>query len=348
MKRWPGHRGRNLGATDVDHHRGAIFDSGVKERKGNALSSNWRKVPARHSTDFGAVEQHSLTFARRTSTFNQQTAKEAMRTAVPFGLKGDSSSEVALVETHNPTEPGLERRDPRAKFMTVKGEAGFETKCVTRSESCRCDASIKNPLPERRSSISGHGDLNTVFARIAGASDNDGGAADLNTSDGETAYCCCLGRHRGKSLTRFWTLNSEHGSTGRDVDNLRDKGSFGKRIDHSISVGCVGHHVKTGLIDPPHDDVVEYRCVVGIKQMGVLRLARRHSVQIVCERPLEGFKSAFAGYADGAEVRNIEDDGPRPASPVLRDRAVGVVERHVPSAEGHHLGAQADVMIVKR
>ena len=82
--------------------------------------------------------------------------------------------------------------------------------------------------------------------------------------------------------------------------------------------------------------------------MGVLGAARFDLVQVVGQRDLERVERTGTEDPNGAEVADVERHGPVAAGAVLGQRAVGIVERHVPAAERHHLGVQGAVRGVER
>jgi hypothetical protein len=71
-------------------------------------------------------------------------------------------------------------------------------------------------------------------------------------------------------------------------------------------------------------------------------------VEIVGERRLELLERLGALDPHGTQVAHVEGDGLVATGPVLGQRPVGIAERHVPTAERHHLGVQDSVGIVER
>jgi hypothetical protein len=98
---------------------------------------------------------------------------------------------------------------------------------------------------------------------------------------------------------------------------------------------------------PPHDDVVEDRAVLGVEQVGVLGPAWPDLRQVVGERVLEHVVGILAVEAHGPEVRDVEHHDAAAAREMLVDRP-GVLERHLPPAERHHLGAGPAVDRIER
>ncbi len=97
---------------------------------------------------------------------------------------------------------------------------------------------------------------------------------------------------------------------------------------------------------PPHDDVVEHRTVV-VEQMGVLRATRGDLAEVVGQRVLKPLAGVCTRDTDGAEMADVEGDRVVTARHVLRDRARGIRERHLPTAEVDHLGAERAMCCVE-
>jgi hypothetical protein len=77
--------------------------------------------------------------------------------------------------------------------------------------------------------------------------------------------------------------------------------------------------------------------------MGVLRPPRSDLAEVVGERGLQALEGSGPLHPDGAEVADVEGDRRAPTGLVLGDGAIGIGQRHVPTTEGHHLGAERAV-----
>ena len=98
--------------------------------------------------------------------------------------------------------------------------------------------------------------------QVARARDHARVAQHLDLGDGPAGDRRGPRGHRGQAVAA-WSLDCEHRPLGRDV-------AAGDGLDHPGGVRGVGHDVEAVLVDPPHDDVVEHRGVVGVEQVGVL------------------------------------------------------------------------------
>ena len=74
----------------------------------------------------------------------------------------------------------------------------------------------------------------------------------------------------------------------------------------------------------------------------------RDAAQVVAERALQVLEGGRALDPDGAQVADVEGHGGLAAGPVLGHRAPRIGQRHLPTAEGDHLGAERHVGRVER
>ena len=109
---------------------------------------------------------------------------------------------------------------------------------------------------------------------------------------------------------------------------------------HPLGVRGVGHDVEHLVGDPPHDDVVDHRAVAVVEEVGVLRPAGPDAAEIVGEGGLEAVQGVGALDPDRAQMAHVEDHRVLTAGPVLGQGALGIGERHLPSAEADQLGPQ--------
>ena len=119
-------------------------------------------------------------------------------------------------------------------------------------------------------------------------------------------------------------------------------------VGNSRRVRCVRHHVEVLISHPPHDDVVEHRCISRIEQMGVLSPSRGDPPEIVRQRPLQSVECARTLDAKGSEVRHVEHHRVATTCPMLVEGARCIAQGHVPPPERGHLGSERPVPIVER
>ncbi|CAB4984407.1 unannotated protein [freshwater metagenome] len=230
----------------------------------------------------------------------------------------------------------------------MQGEAGLEAQRVAGAEPGRRGTGREERVPHCRCMLGSNSDLDPVLAGISGASHHTRVAVPPQLLHGESIDLSRCGEEAGKHLAGRRALHRDHGARGRGVDGREiGAGSRERRLD-AIGVGRVGHDLERGLVEPPHDDVVDDRGVVGIEEVGVLRTTRADTPQVVREGQLQLSERVGSAHQHGAQMADVEHHGRGAAASVLGDGAVLVGEWHVPSAEGHHLRAQRAVRRVER
>ena len=200
-------------------------------------------------------------------------------------------------------------------------------------------------LPQRRRIGGRHGDLHTRLTRVARTGHDEIHAVPRHVAHPEPTDVGDARHHRSRVLPSVRALHRQHRASRGDV-------LAAERVEHTVGVGGVRHHVERRLdaVDlgmPPDDDVVEHRTVCVVEQVRVLRPTRTDLAKIVRQRRLQPIKRVVTGDPNGAEVRDVEDDRVLPARKMFVDRA-RVLERHVPAAERHHLGVERTMDRVER
>ena len=112
----------------------------------------------------------------------------------------------------------LEGRDARAELVAVKGQGGFEPQRVARTEPGGHRTGGHHGLEEGRGLLGGHGALDAVLTRVAGARRHAGGALPVELEDPEAPNGCSLGGDDGQPLPGSGPLDGDHGALGGDID----------------------------------------------------------------------------------------------------------------------------------
>ena len=223
----------------------------------------------------------------------EQAAQTARHTALLLGEQRLAPAELALVEAHHPSQPGLQRRDAGPELVAVERQPRFQPQRVACAEPRRLYPRVHDRSPHGRSRVGGHMELDTVFAGVPGASRIPGHAIVRDRLHGEARDRGRVREQRRQELARRGALHGDDGALRRDVTyrhhaiRRRDGTGFAERGGNARGVGRIGHHEELFVGDPPHDDVVDDVGVVGVEQVRVLRAPGCDPSEVVGERPLQ-------------------------------------------------------------
>ncbi len=134
-----------------------------------------------------------------------RSACKRVAAAEPFGL----------VPTHDPAEPGLQRRDPGTQLVPVQRQAGLEAQGVPGAEAGREDTGGEDRVPEGGGHLDGHGALDTVLARVAGAGGGHDVALPVELDDAEAGHRGGLGGDGREQSPRLGPLHRDDGPARR-------------------------------------------------------------------------------------------------------------------------------------
>ena len=230
--------------------------------------------------------------------------------------------------------------------MPVQRQSSFQPQRVAGTEAGRHDARAEQRVPDLLGDGDRRGDLDPRLTGVAGAGDGAVHTCPRRRGDGEASHGRGLRPHRRQPLGGVRTLDGEHGTC---VGGL----GAADRLDDPVGVRRVRHHIEHGRGAiwrgvPPDDDVVEHRSVGIVEQVRVLRPTGPDLSEVVAQRELQPLERAVAVDAHRPEVGHVEHDRVGTAGEVLGDRAPGVLQRHLPAAEGHHAGAETAMDAVER
>ena len=99
---------------------------------------------------------------------------------------------------------------PGPELVAVQREPRLEAERVAGAQTGRGDALGEHGIPEARRHLGGHGALDAVLARVAGAGHEAGGPAPLEALDVEAMHRGSLGRDPGQALAGLGTLHGDH------------------------------------------------------------------------------------------------------------------------------------------
>ena len=334
-----------VGAADVDDHRGALGDVRRHEGEGDAVTEHRREVAARDDADLRRRRR-----ARRSPARGGRRPSVAMPTSVRATPASRSAiarlaaAELRLVPRHDPAEPGLQRRDARPELVAVQRQAGLQAQRVAGAEPGRADAGGDDRLPQvapprrpaRRSRRRARPCSRCRPRRTACRPTSAAATRKRPTA-------AASGKTVAEPFERPRPLHGEHGTVvGRLVaaDRRRAPGRCSTRwASRRTRRRRRCHHTMMSSSTEP--SASSRRWVYWARPGAILP---RSLVSARCS----ALERIVARDADGAEVGHVEHDGVGAAGQVLVDRAVRVLERHLPAAERHHPGAERAMDVVER
>ena len=255
-----------------------------------------------------------------------------------LGLERRRPRNVVLAPGHDPAEPGLQRGDAGAELVAVQRQPGFEPQRVAGAEPGRRDAGRERAPPTSRR-------RGRPARRSRRPPRPCSRCRRRCTATPSTSACAT--RNRPTAAAR--------GTRGHAVDRAAGPARRARRGSCVVVAARRWRHGRASVFDafgitsntsrlvrvPPDDDVVEHRAVGLVEEVGVLGPPGGDLAEVVGERPLQA-RRARRGPATRTvpRWRDVEHHRAVAARQVLGDRAGGVLERHLPAAERHHLGAE--------
>ena len=115
--------------------------------------------------------------------------------------------------------------------------------------------------------------------------------------------------------------------------------------DDRLAVGGVAHH-QVALVDAVDDEVIDHAAIARA-QHRILGLSGRKAARIGDHAMAQKGERIRAGDEQLAHVRQVEQSHGRSNGAVFVDDR-GVLDRHLPTREGHHSRAERSVDVVER
>jgi hypothetical protein len=239
-----------------------------------------------------------------------------------------------LLQIACPVEAGLDGRPLGADVVPVQWVTNLEPQGVARPEPARDDAGVEDRIPERRGVVGRAAELAAAFACVAGAGDQAVHSQDI-------AFVKREGRDLDpKPRKRLRPLHGKEGPVGGDVFRLRES--------RMVRLDVRGVHDEEIVVRTPAvgDEIVDDPALV-VREQGVLRVAVVHLVEVVREAGLQVVVGAVPGDPELPHVRDVEDAGRGPDSPMLAHDG-RVLNRHLPASKGDEARAESGVALVQR
>src|SRR5262249_59633072 len=150
---------------------GALLDIRPEKGKRDAAFEHGREVSARDLPHGFISRLHRVAGTGDLPAVEHEPAQSTADTALAFGEERRATTEVALVETHDPREARLQRRDARPEFVAVQRQPCFEAEGVARAEPGGADPGIEEKPPNGRRDRGRDVELDAVLTGVPGSGD---------------------------------------------------------------------------------------------------------------------------------------------------------------------------------
>jgi hypothetical protein len=346
--------GADLGLADLDEE---IFAAegclGWDQSKGDVGFEEWSGGAGGDDADLFAFEvEDGITVAGDAAVDHFETYEFAGWTAGGLDFEeGLAADEVAFVELEEAVEVGFKDVDGVGYFVAVEAHSGFKTEGIARAEATGTDAELLTGNEEFVPDFCGCGfvcgeiELETVFAGVAGAGDEDvGDAGDCAKCEPVIFDCGEIdGGEFAEGLKGAWALESELGVVAGVVGDVDGRKAadlpanpgvvfvFGAGVDYEeIVIGA----------ETMDEDIVDEGSLRS-EQGGVLGLAVFETGSVVHGDVLNGGQRAGTAELNLAHVGDVKQtDGGADGEMLGEDACsgTGVLDRHIPAAEVDHFG----------
>ena len=255
----------------------------------------------------------------------------------------------ALVELHDPAEPGLEWGDGIVDLIAVQRVRHLQPQRIACTQPDRHRAGGGDRVPQFLGGSPAAVQLEAIFARIPGARDEavhstDAAGAELVVAD-------ALEIEARQRLQRRLRGRALHRQQADVIRYIAQANICARLLVHDVVPGPF----PVGRIDHQHHLVLEAidRAVVdegafGGEDRRVLHLARPERADVVAGHPVDERIAVGAGDFELAHVRHIEHAHALPHRIVLGGDPGGVLHRHLVAGEGNHLRPEGDVRVMQR
>jgi hypothetical protein len=150
---------------------------------------------------------------------------------------------------------------------------------------------------------------------------------------------------REQRVVTAWALDSEHRMLGVLVDHLHaGRCTLGEPAGDLSRVRCVRDAEDLLVGEEVGDEVVDHAAGVVVARERVLRLTGSEPAQVRRQAGVDVRSGAGSTYGDLPQMADVEDaDRLAYRGMLLEHSPTGVLQRHLPPAEGSGTSAQIDV-----
>jgi len=282
--------------------------------------------------------------AHRRLSLDRQPDAKARRPAGDLRPDALASGKAAFGAPAPTDRPGETRLDGIGRFvdvLAIEAQPGLQPQRVARAEADRRDILLFEKT--RRKCFrrcDGRGNFEAVFARIARAGDAKAGAVDIEGPPRHERHVGGAGQDRLENGGGARPLQGEQRAIGEDMQAERRTVRRNHREVVGLARGVDDEQQPLLAARNARDEKIVEDAAFGAQQQRIARPPRRKGKQIGAGQPLQLPRRAGAGKDRLPHVRNVEQPRFFARVQMLRDRAGGIVQRHVVAGEGRHARAE--------
>ena len=194
------------------------------------------------------------------------------------------------------------------EVVAVEAQPGLEAQAVARAEAGGEHAGLgQDEFGDGFGPFLADGDLEAVFAAVAGAADPDGVTADGGFGDAEEGKRGGLGAEKLHGGDGLRSLEREEGALRVLLEGDAGGEVFGDDMAVGLLAACVGHDDEAIAVIGDHEIVVDAAGFV--QQHSVALPAGREALDVAGDELLERLGGASTVEAELAHVRDVEQRG---------------------------------------
>ena len=294
------------------------------------------------------VGDHPLAVAQHALVIHHHADQLARHAGGLLLFQRGAADEIApVIQRHGPRKAGFPRRDVLVHVLAVQVHAGFQAQRVTRAKPGRMHARGHQRIPQGLGVLFWQDDFETILAGVTRARHEQRHAArTVRLGRGgkprQLFHPLAVGgvQQREHLAARFGALHRNHRKLRALADLDLEPGRLLDQPRQILVVGRGVHHHPEIVFGQEVGDQIVNHAAARVQHARIDRLARLlQLVDVVGQQVAQEFAAARAVQVHHGHVRHVEHAGGTAHGVVLLDLRT-VVERHVPTAEIHHLRAR--------
>ena len=161
----------------------------------------------------------------------------------------------------------------------MQWQPSFKSQGVTCPKTCDGHTGLQQCSRHLLGMVRSYRNFKAVFSGVSGSGHNAIHPQQVDRGYTKSLHTRGFWRQRSNTFAGTWALHRQDCASAGGVVTADDGA-------HTVSVGCVRHHVEDVRAQPPHDDVVTHPALF-VARVRVLRATRCDLAQIVGQFTLQ-------------------------------------------------------------